>query len=58
VFQTVYKKCPLDLREYPGAARFEKDSGPVIRINTNRGRGVDTETRHHQKPFGESTEGI
>jgi hypothetical protein len=42
VFETVYKISGFDLREYPGAARFEKDSGPVIRINTSRGRGVDT----------------
>jgi hypothetical protein len=37
VFETVYKISGLDLREYPGAVSFEKDSRPVIRINSDRG---------------------
>jgi hypothetical protein len=36
----------------------KKEPCCVIRINSNKDRGVDTGTRHHRKPFGGPTQGF
>jgi hypothetical protein len=55
----LYTKYPdLTSGNTPVQEVLKKESCTVIRINSNRSGGGDTETRHHRIPFGDPTQGF